>query len=268
MRTALCTLDNMIYNAADFRQTANYSINRSSLVCTDCGVTAHHRRQGRDGREACFFAEHAEGCNLATMIHASSQADNDQDIFTTGQTIIVDFNFGTPEALAGAQPTAGGAAINGQGVQDGDNGPDSRDIIHRRLSSLLRGLIASDGYRTSTQTINVVGQGEYPISDFFINFPDATADIIGSYHGFWGEIPHTNVRRDSVWLNTGEPGATMSVLIPERFMEAIFQRYGIQSHREIIGSHMLVFGELKAARNGKLFIEVGDISQFALRLAR
>lgn len=270
MRTALCTLDNIIYNAADFRQTANYIINRQHLVCTSCGTQARHRRQGRDGREACFFSVHAEGCNQATLVHVTGQAgdDHESEVFATGQRIVVDFGFGTSESGDESQPTAGTDAGNGYIGRNGGNGTAPRNFMYRRLSTLLRGLIDSDGYRNSTQTIEVLGRGEFAVPDFFLNFSDVTDDDIGSYHGFWGTIPHTNKRRDSLWLNTGRPG-TMSVLLPESLMETVYQRYGIRNHMEIIGADILVLGELLAAlSNGKMFVQISDVNQFALRLSR
>lgn len=270
MRTALCTLDNITYDAADFRETTNFTINRDHLVCSSCGVQARHRRQGRDGREACFFSVHAEGCNQATLVHVTGQdgGDHESEVFTVGQRLIVDFSFGTPEAGGVTQPTAGAAGGYGHVGRNGGIGNTPRDYMYRRLSTLLRGLIDSDGYRNSTQIIEVEGRGEFAVPEFFLNFSDATADYIGSYHGFWGAIPHTNTRRDSLWLNSGGPEA-MSVLIPESLLESICQRYGIRIHAEIIGADMLVLGELRAARsNGKMFVQVSDINQFALRLTR
>jgi len=56
MRTALCTLDGVIYRSADFAQTEDFENKRDHLVCPECRMRAFYRRPTRNGRDACFAA--------------------------------------------------------------------------------------------------------------------------------------------------------------------------------------------------------------------
>jgi hypothetical protein len=269
MRIARCILDGVTYNSSDFRHTASFTISKRSLVCTECGVSAFFRNQGRDGREACFFAKHTEDCNLSTLVHAITStggSNGESDAFTTGERIIVNFNVGATEIDPETRPNAG-AADQGEHIVQQGGGTAPRNFMHRGLRSLLRSLTGSDDFRSSTQSIEVDGQGKFDVADFFMDFASVSDELVGSYHGFWGLITDTQIRRDSLWLNTGGPG-TMSVLLPENIIDETVLRFGVESPNDLAGAHILVFGELKMARNGKLFVQIEDPSRFTLRLAR
>ncbi|MBV5341526.1 MAG: hypothetical protein J0665_18550 [Deltaproteobacteria bacterium] len=269
MRMARCTLDNITYNATDFSQTADMIIKRSALTCIECGVQAFFRRQGRDGREACFFATHAEDCRQATLLHTintNAEGNGDDGVFTTGQRIIVNFNVGTTGTNTETQPIAGSADHGGHiGQQGGGTAP--RDYTYRGLRSLLLALIDVDDFRRSTQMIEIENQGDYAVSELFINFTEATADYVDSYHGFWGELVDAERHGNALYFNSGGRN-DISALLDVHFIEEFYRRYNITSPREIAGAHILVFGQLTVSSRGKKLVVIEDPSLFTLRLAR
>lgn len=273
MNTARCTLNGQVYNAVDFNQGEDFHTHRHHLVCTACGFPAHYRRQGRDGRDACFVARpHADGCRLATPEYEGAQAvagNVEDEIFTTGQRIIVNFNIGTTTVTTAAPPTGGAADRGGQRGRN-NGGTTPRDVTSRKMSKLLRTLIDSEEFRRSPQIIEIPGQGNYVAADLFVNFSDVTDEHLETYHGYWGQITDAKVGYYSrtLWFNPGGED-DMSVLLDERYIGEVFQLFNIVAPSQIAGAHLLVFGKLKRAQiNGKRFVQITDPRLFTLRLPR
>lgn len=272
MNIALCTLDNTTYTAVDFNQTENFIAKRRSLVCTQCNSAAFYRGPTRNGREACFGASHAEGCTLAALEYVGTppgQGDVEDEVFTAGQRIVVDFNQGTPATDTEAQPVGRPTEADNGRVYNGE-GTTVRETMSRRMSSLLRNLIVNEEFRRSTQIMEIVGLGEYPVADFFVNFGDISEGHIDCYHGYWGMVTDARiVDNGTLWFNSGGR-EDLSVLLDQRYIEGTFQRFRIEDEEDIAGAYILVFGEFKRAAGGnrKKFVHITDPFRFTLRLAR
>lgn len=144
MRIARCTLDNIAYTAVDFNKTDDFVNKRRNLICPQCNVPAFYRGISQNGREACFGARHSDGCDLATMEHdgtTAGQGGIDDEIMTTGQRIVVDFNFGTTVTDYEAQPAGGQADTGNEGALRGE-GPTLED--HSNTLELVLYLLKSN----------------------------------------------------------------------------------------------------------------------------
>lgn len=219
MDTARCTLDNEIYQAVRFSALSpnDLSKKRRFLICSECRGPAFFRKASRSGQAACFGARpHEDGCELAASENEQNDIGlgEDQDaLINSGQRIIIDFNFG-------GQPKETHNDLNepdniggrgGRYVGDGAR-PDA--VMHRRLSTILRNLIMSEQFRTSLQTIDVVGVGEFTVADFFIRYSAVTQMHEGHHYGYWGMVADANFGKDGVlWLNSGGRG-DMSICVP------------------------------------------------------
>lgn len=270
MRIVYCTQDGVTYQAEDFNQAEDFINKKRFLECPECHGPAFYRGLTRNGREACFGARpHAPGCDLASVEHdgdATGQGDVEDEIFTTGQRIIVDFNQGTTETDSEALPVGVQADTGNARVRNGQ-GPTVREIMYRRMSSLLRTLIHSEEFRRSTQVIEIAEQGEFAVTDFFVNFAEVTGEHLDSYHGFWGMIPDARIDGNgTLWFNSGRR-EDMSVLLDRAFIETIYQRFRIEDVEDIAGAYILVLGVLREAANGKKYVLITDPAHFTLRLA-
>lgn len=270
MRTARCTLDDATYTADTFFQVEDFPTKKRFLVCTRCGGPAFYRSATRNGREACFGARpHAEGCDLAALEHQTEMDDGppDHEIFTRGQRIIVDLNFGVATTVIDRHSEEGRDGAGGP-TRHGTGGTTPRNYMYRRMSSLLRALVESDEFRRSDQAIEIAGQGEFLVADFFVNFADADDNHVGRFRGFWGMIPDARIAGNTLWFNSGGRD-NMSALLDQRYFQDIAHRFNIDDVTEIDGAYILIFGELKRARNtGKKYVQITSPSYFTLRLAR
>lgn len=270
MRIAFCTQDGVTYEAADFSQTEDFTTKRNYLVCPRCNGPAFYRRPTRNGREACFGARpHAEGCDLAAVEHDGTpigQGEEEDEVFTTGQRIVLDFNFGAAVTDLETRPVELPADTDNVGAHNGQ-GLTAREIMYRRMSSLLRTLIDLEEFRRSTQIIEIAEQGEFTVTEFFVNFAEVTEEHTGSYHGYWGMVSYA--RRDAngtLWFNSGGE-EDPSVLMDQAFIQEAFLRFNIENEANIAGAYLLVVGELRVGPSGKRYVQITDPSRFTLRLA-
>lgn len=272
MRTALCTMDGVTYDATAFQQAEDFGTKRRYLECPECRGPAFYRGPSRNGREACFGARpHAEGCTLAALEldgAATGEGAEEDEILTTGQRIVLDFNYGTPGTTEGPQPAGVPVRTGNAGTRGAGCGPAVRETMTRRLRPILRTLIESEEFRRSNQLIEVPAVGEFTIADFFVPFSAVTEDDVGSYRGFWGMVPAP--RRDgngTLWLNSGGQ-EDMSALLDQRYWEETRQRFHIEDEEDIAGAYILVIGELRRGPTGKRYVPITEPSRFTLRLAR
>lgn len=227
MKTAICPINNRTYEAATFEQDEYFEFIKNSMMCPRCSQPAFFRGVTQNGREACFGARHTEGCDMATSEHDDMQ-EIENESQATAQRIVVDFN------------TAGS------------------------IDHLFQSLMESEEFRRSAGVIEIPEQGQYTISDFFVNFADVTENHVGSYHGFWGKIPDARVDGNTMWLNSGGPDAACANADVRHF-DTIYQRFNIQNAAEISGSHILVFGELKKGKRDKKFVLINDPNNFTVK---
>lgn len=273
MRAALCILDGVIYEAVTFAQTENFETNRAHLVCPECNGPAYYRRSTCNGRDACFASRaHAEGCNMATMIQGGplvGHGEGEEGLFTTGQRIVVNFNYGTQENGDEAQPT-GGPPDTGNAGEGNGQGAAVRENTYRYMSSLLRSLIQSEEFRRSTQIIEVPGRDEeVTVEDFFLEFPDVTEDHINTYHGYWGTIQDARQGTGrTLWFNSGHINDDVSALLDHRHIRTVYQTFNIDNETELTGAHILVLGTLRVAGSGKRCVQIEAPEHVTIRLAR
>lgn len=272
MRTALCTLDGVIYRSADFAQIENFDNKKNHLICPECRMHAFYRRPSRNGRDACFVARpHAEGCTHARPEHEETvgvQGNRVTAIHTTVGRIIVNLNYGTPEAAVDDQPIGGNTETAVIGGTNGQ-GNAERETTTRRLSRLLRLLIESEEFRRSPQIIEIPERGEFTVGDFFVRFPDVTENHIDTFHGFWGTIQNARRgTRGTLWFNSGEINADVSALLDRNFIRTVYENFNIENDGDLAGAEILVLGTLRLATNGKRCVQIEAPAYVTIRLAR
>lgn len=272
MDAARCILDDVVYQAVRFAGLPpnEFSRKRRFLVCSECGGPAFFRKASRSGQAACFGARpHEDSCTLAApeYEHNDEGLGDDQNILENpGQRIVVDFNFGAQQNVSHNDPN-GVAKIGGRGGRFVGGGARPNAAMHRRLSTILRNLIASDQFRKSHQILEIEGVGEFRVADFFVPFYSIAPMHEGLYRGYWGMVADARFgQTGTLWLNSGGRD-DVSLLVPEEFVDEIYQRFSIDDEEDMAGAYALVFGTLRNSQNGKMYVQVETPGSVALRLA-
>ncbi len=228
MKTAICTINDRIYDAAGFDQDRHFENIKTAMICPECKAPAFFRGVTQNGREACFGARHVDGCAMA-----SAECDEIQTgTAPANQRIVVDFNHSS--ASSGS------------------------------LNCLLRSLVEPGDFSSSSDLIEIPGHGEFVIADFFVNFNDVKNEHVGAYRGFWGIVPDVRISGNTMWLNAGGADCPCANLDKSHF-QTVLDRFEVQEASGLSGSHILVFGELKVSKSkSKKFVLITDPDKFTL----
>lgn len=264
MNTALCTINNQTYTAADFEHSVDFTTNRNHLLCPECGVRATYRRQGSDNRSACFRALHADGCTQE-RIHANTAAVNpvaapEAEIteypVPAQECIVVDFR----QDLRTDRPEALSSAIQRSNAE-------YRRTTVLPLRTLHGDLIVNDDLLSSQKSIVIPGRGDFPADDLFVNFADVSADHIDQYHGYWGQINRIEPLPRTYWFNSGGPN-DVSIGVDIRYADELVSRFNLLNPESIESMDMLIFGELRHSDAKNKFIIVDDLNYMSIRIMR
>lgn len=172
----------------------------------------------------------------------------------------MDFGYGSP-----AQPEYAVGTVRANRISDDGYRHDFRE--RRRPSSLLRLLIGSPAFRNSSLPIDVHGESEIPVRDFFVPLLSVTDQYLGEFRGFWGLLSGVGFSEDksTLWFNSGGLD-TISFCLNTKFLTEFTRRYRVGDEEDLAGAYILVFGTLKVSPDGKLYCVIEDIDFMALRL--
>ncbi len=264
MNNAKCTDDDLIYTALEFSHliSNDLELKRHSLQCPECGGPAFFRHASPIGRAACFGARpHAQGCQLA----AQECADEDREaMHVPGGKIFVDFGYGSPTCPESVECSRQAPNSDRASHSLGDG---YRPHVHlfRRLSSLLRMVIAFPAFSDSDQSIVIEGYGEIAARDFFVQVESATSHYSGQLRGFWGAITDAQFAKDqSLWLNSSGR-SNMSFCLDSKYVTVFTQRHRIEKLEDFAGAYFLVIGTPRVSSNGKLHLIISGPEYIALR---
>jgi len=222
---------------------------RRLLQCPECGGPAFFRQASPIGREACFGARpHALGCRLTAYDYLRPQygaADIQDSLLIAGSKIVVDFGYGSsscPESVDGF----GLASKLGEASQNLRDEYRQDTRTHRRPSSLLRTLIESPAFSNSEKGIDVYGQEEIAVRDFFVPLLSVNQQHLNKFRGFWGLLSDVRLSDDksTIWFNSGGLD-TISFCLSTKYMDEFNFRYRIRDEEDLAGAYILVFGMLQ-----------------------
>lgn len=268
MNNAICTEDQHTYTADEFSKLPSGELNRKRnlLLCSECKNKAFYRKRARNGRGACFGAQHEEGCQQSTSdgdnVVAGSGEDKDE-LANTGERIVLDLNFGSPnpEVHIDGDPDAprrprGGRHIGGDGSRNA--------VSHRRLGPILRDLVDAPNFRYSRQIVEIPEKPEMSVADFFVELTDVTRQYEGQYRGYWGNISSVVPAGDGdVWLNSGRKNQ-VSFKLAEQDHRTIIKRYRLKEITDLAGRYILVLDTVRIGRSGKLICFIQDTNLVAI----
>lgn len=272
MDTARCTLDNEVYTIWVFSQLPPAQIERyrRHLICDECGFSAYYRRESSDGKPPCFGATHQAGCKAASST-ANISTEERRDIEDVNKIIAADdtirINFTLPlNATHDSDEEENNDYSGRYGTPSKRHSkePAKSKIVSRGLKTILNYLIRSPGFADSDTMICTDSKHCWKAKNLIVPFENAEADK--RPHMYWGMISHSD--QEMKWLNTGEKD---NVSIPiSRIKDSLVDAFDIEDGEDFAGAYAIVFGWCKAAKSGKLYIDVkgNDPSCIFIKLPR
>lgn len=276
MDLADCTEDDERYSAREFSRLSPGDIARKRrlLVCVDeiCRGKAFYRRDTRDGKAPCFGSnEHHPDCAQAGPVSRVAPGGSPQDqaeLLNLGDRIHVVLTGDDPDEVHLDPDQPDGRKPSGRHVLVQDGPGARRAISQRKLLSLLRNLVQSEGFRRSDVEILVDGFPPMAAHEFFVRFADiAKARYTGKHRGYWGTIVDARTRSagDALWLNSGSPDEP-SVMIPSEKKAAFFRLHPDIELEDLAGAWVLALGTYQPSFTGKRLVKVNHASEIAVLL--
>lgn len=273
MDSALCTLNNRVYDAAEFaRLNPTYlESRRRALICNSCGHEAFFRSASVSGRGPCFGARpHGPDCPEATVdagVWGVGGAEQNEPIFNAADRIVIDLPAADGERV---DNDVGGAEHRrrGAGRGFGAEGGAGVNATHRRLSSLLRRLNQNPEFQSMDTIITPPGgYAQTTVRDFFVRFESAREKAIGQFSGLWGMITDASYDQGgSLWLNTGGR-SQISFVIDQPLVNAFLLRLRVDNIEALSGAQALILATASESGRGKIFASIGDLRFAAFSLA-
>ena len=272
MNIARCTIDGKVYNAIEFSNLPieGLLLYRRSLVCVECGGPSFFRKASHIGRGSHFGARpHACGCKQATQDYVrypQYTEDGEELQYGLADKIVLDLNYGAPQQAVYA------FVARYASIQD-----DSQHMRHEyrqhgenkssRPSTFLRNLINSPEFRNSNKIVEYGGHYLGTIRDLFVPLLSARSQHVGYFRGFWGMLSdvQTNKRKTTIWFNSGGHD-NIGFCLSETYSKDLFERYQVESYEDLAGAYILVFGVARHSYDGKLYCDIVNLNNMALRL--
>lgn len=260
MNLAFCTLDKLHHLAERYETLSATEKERRKgfLICTECNQPAYFTKKSKDGRGASFGSKsHMDDCTLASSNNVESKEGilEEEDQFVNDpRKIILDLSYGSKEiehvVEKGAVVPGGKSATGKEHVGYGVGVSNSS----RRLSTILRNLIALPKYRTIKQAISMPEIGERYACDLFKELKDGET-ILGEYYLFWGEIISYNANAYRVFIQ----GGYTDILVVKSVYEEIKDRYKLDSMSDLVGRYVIALGKCSGG-----YTRINDVNRIHL----
>lgn len=266
MHIAHCTQDGHDYEALDFSRLPNpqREEKRQHLRCTGCPEKARYRRRASNGRAPCFYAEHGDGCLLASS-GGIVQGVNGRQVpprANAARRIVLDLR--GPAAAGGPEGGPGNAGRrHGEGRRFDGDGQVEGERTHRTLRGILRDLVGIPEFQHSDLLVEVPDVGTSPAHALFVAFDRVEERHVAQFHGYWGRIQDVRARDDACWLNTGGVGAP-SLVVDAETMPVLLQAQRLADDAGLAGKHLLWLGRLSVGPTGKKWGKVDDLTHLTL----
>lgn len=276
MDTAKCTMDGMSYKARVFSDQDDFwkLARRGTLECPECGSTAHFRKKTRDGKAACFYAQHAEGCEFAGHDVETQEGHGIEDVVemsNEGQVLELRLDGPAPAQAADYRRHAGDDASGGEQIrrygQGGDGPQQRRNVRSIGLRRLLNHLIQDDQYAQSDERISIPARGAVPLKDFVREFREVSDADLDRTMAVWGKVISVGGASDGLmYLNSGFMGNNPCfVVLRKDIHETVREALDWEYLSSVVNGYVVVVGKVVSAQGDRYKISPESINNIALR---
>jgi len=270
MDVALCTIDSETYSSIEFAALKPAQIERlrQGLVCKECDGPAYYRKASKDGKKACFGADHGHQC--MQQVDGGSHSTNKavtvlvNRILVANNLISIDFNANRKDKTGKVSvPTAASDPAPGSGASKRhDLEPGTNKISKLKISSILRLLVASLRFSKSDILVSTGSAYPFKAKNLFINCKYVDLDWLTSmqqqnrntWRGFWGIVRTCT----AAWITVADVLIRTDNL-NEDTLTKFKNEKGDIGYDDVIGCRVLIFGTLKKSTSDKLYV-VADAS--------
>jgi len=264
-----------VHVALDFEKKSVAAIAglTGNLVCVDCGGRAFFRRRTKNGRAACFYADHRPNCKARSreVGDYGDGAAGTVPAKTSDSSVLI---FDPSSSQSAADGGSVGAGINptskGKGKQFSTSvGGASRTHPHVRVSTLLQKLISTPSLSTDSNTVVRIDGVDRVASELFVRFGDVKKRIASGnlsrdrVYGFWGTLKFARMNPNGSLFLDCFGWAAFSVTLDKELTLHLFKKYGKFGGWNM--SDVLVLGRLEQSKGKNSGVcNVSDLGSIAM----
>ena len=282
MHEARSTIDGRLYTAEEFAlqpQAVKLAHRRRRFTCPVCQQPASFRSRSRDGRAACFTAQHTPGCEAASAVWTETPAPGVQavpEVDNTGAVIVLDWD-GIPTGAPAPGPALAQAADPDQPGparrHDAAAGVVTREHTQRSLRGLLRRFNADPTLIRSTQPLQLhPGTDPRPLCELVVTPDQIGPEHLDQLHLVWGTLATAQHLGDSgAFLRTkddqGEP--TLRLRLTKTLADTVWAHMGWTAEIPAAAGVTFLAGSVLHRGSGDVpFMRLDSTTQLALTPGR
>lgn len=233
---------------------------KGRICCPKCNGDAGYRKASTDGKVACFFAKHVDGCGWLTNNKSNkTEGIEDTNIIEVDTSAFgVRWNYRTKKADEGnsiAGTSGNNSTINNKNYV---NNPAKKTQAKLTLNQILT-YAEIDKLNDVEIDISIGGKTKR-ISELVFNTGEIDNSFIDERAFYWGEMKAYNKNFINL-RNTNE----VSIFIIKEIMQSFDDRYKNKFFKVLKSNLIIVFGKVIKARNGKFLIVLDDMNKIYFR---
>jgi len=233
---------------------------KGRICCPKCNSDAGYRKASTDGKMACFFAKHVDGCRWST----SNKSDKTEGIEDTNIIEVDTSTFGvrwnykikkSDEDNSTESISDSNITINNKNYV---NNPAKKTQAKLTLNQILT-YAEVDKLNEVAIEMSIGGKTKR-ISEFVFSTDKINDSFIGERAFYWGEMKFYKSNFINL-RNTNE----VAIFIVDEILENFDDRYKEKFFKVQKNNLMIVFGKVIKAKNGKFLITLDDVNKIYFR---
>ncbi|GIO64066.1 MULTISPECIES: hypothetical protein [Paenibacillus] len=229
---------------------------RGQIKCGKCGADALYRKEGRNGRQACFSAKHIGNCdNGSSKKNDSKEGDKETNkIELDTSTFNVRWNY---------------KSTKGKGENLSEDG-EEREVTKNKKKYTKKPAISVQASISLSQILNYaeaniideqeilinINNEEIELSKLVFEFNKLDDSHINKSSFYWGEMKSLN----NNFINI-KNSKKVSILIDETVLDKFNNRHRNKFFDVVKSNSVIVFGKVIKTKNANYFVILNDTNQ-------
>lgn len=235
---------------------------KKNIVCDECGGEAYYRSAAKDGKTACFGANHNLGCDTASKSkNLNSEGDEETNEFEMSLDFEIAWNYINKKTEPiGNQDDTIEVSI-GKDIKKYVAKPSIEKKSKVGLSTILK-CAEYKILKDQKYLVNVPNDGLKQLQDVVVELEDIDDSYIDESLFLWGKIHRFN----DTWMNTQYEN-NISIRINDNIREKFWSIYRDKIIKLLHDKNCLIiiFGKVKKSTKGNYYINLDNMKYFYVR---
>ncbi|MCT4662284.1 MAG: hypothetical protein N4A40_10520 [Tissierellales bacterium] len=253
---------NKTYTIEEFnrRSESERDFFKGHICCPKCKVDAGYRKASSDGKIACFFARHVQGCPFATTSKNNSGKDGAETNRVEVDTSVFGIQWNYKSSKSSGEHEAGESSNEDKTYR---NRKYVKNPIKERQAKLTLNKILTYSQINKLQEadiqININGKVQN-LEDCVHHVSVINDSMLGCNAFFWGEMKYYKGN----FINLRD-ASDVSIRIYDETLKKFDYRFRDKFFNIQKSNLMIIYGKITKTKNNKYLVNLNDINRFYCR---